>query len=127
MDFNMNWYQQLKDSAKGLKAEIIPIYYALLDKRTPLIAKIFAGITVAYLISPIDLIPDFIPVLGILDDLIIIPILIKITIGFIPKNLIEEIKNNKDLKIKLGKSWWFALPIILLYSYLLYLLISYFI
>lgn len=127
MDFNMNWYQQLKDSAKRIKAEIIPIYYALLDKRTPLIAKIFAGITVAYLISPIDLIPDFIPVLGILDDLIIIPILIKITIGFIPKNLIEEIKNNKDLKIKLGKSWWFALPIILLYSYLLYLLISYFI
>lgn len=65
--------QKLKENVKKLKQETVPIYQALFDPRTPLSAKIVAGLTIAYLLSPIDLIPDFIPVLGLLDDLIIVP------------------------------------------------------
>lgn len=65
--------QKLKENVKKLKQETVPIYHALFDSRTPVMAKILAALTVAYLLSPIDLIPDFIPVLGLLDDLIIVP------------------------------------------------------
>ena len=83
----MKLFQKLKETVNRLKQEIVPLYYALFDKRTPIIAKIFAAITVGYLLSPIDLIPDFIPVLGFLDDLIIVPLLIKFTITLIPKHI----------------------------------------
>ena len=65
--------QKLKENVKKLKQETFPIYNALFDSRTPVMAKILAALTVAYLLSPIDLIPDFIPVLGLLDGLIIVP------------------------------------------------------
>lgn len=116
---------KLKQKVKILKQEIVPIYYALFDKRTPLAAKILAGVTVGYLLSPIDLIPDFIPLIGLLDDIIIVPIMIRITIKLIPKNIIEDIKKNQDPEIKPRERWYFALPIIFLYSYLLYFAISY--
>lgn len=77
--------QKLKENVKKLKQETVPIYHALFDSRTPVMAKILAALTVAYLLSPIDLIPDFIPVLGLLDDLIIVPLLIKATLELIPK------------------------------------------
>ena len=63
----------LKERAKKLKTDIPAIFLALKDHETPLLAKIFAGITVIYALSPIDLVPDFIPVLGYLDDLILLP------------------------------------------------------
>jgi len=62
-----------KERAQKLKSDIPAIFLALKDKDTPIIAKILAAVTVAYALSPIDLIPDFIPVLGYLDDLIILP------------------------------------------------------
>lgn len=58
----------LKARAKKLKTDIPALFLALKDKKTPILAKIFAGITVAYALSPIDLVPDFIPVMGYLDD-----------------------------------------------------------
>lgn len=112
---------KLKGKVKKLKEEIVPIYYALFDKRIPLVAKILAGLTIGYLLSPIDLIPDFIPVIGLLDDLIIVPLLITATIKLIPKPVIEDIKEHKDLEKRLSKKWYFAVPIVLLYGYLLYL------
>ncbi len=117
---------KLKEKVKKLKLEIVPVYYALFDRRTPLIAKILAGITIGYFLSPIDLIPDFIPVLGLVDDIIIVPLLISATIKLIPKAIIEDIKKNKDIEKTLRKSWLFALPILLVYSYLLYSMIIYF-
>ena len=70
---NMN---KLKDRAKKLKTDIPAVFLALKDKRTPWYAKILAAVIVVYALSPIDLIPDFIPVFGYLDDLIILPALI---------------------------------------------------
>jgi len=112
--------KRLKEAAKKLKREIVPIYFALFDKRTPLLAKLLAWITVGYLLSPIDLIPDFIPVLGILDDLLLVPFLITITLKLIPREVIEEIRKRKDLDVSLKKRWYLAIPIVLLYGVLVY-------
>jgi uncharacterized membrane protein YkvA (DUF1232 family) len=60
--------------------------------RTPRVSKIFLGIAIAYAASPVDLIPDFIPVIGYLDDLLIIPLCIWIAIRFVPENVITECK-----------------------------------
>lgn len=106
------WFQ---DKVKQLKRETLTVYACLKDKRTPLIAKIFAGITVAYLLSPIDLIPDFIPILGLLDDLILVPFLIKITISLIPDALYQEIKSKVNTEEVLQKKWYLAIPVLLIY------------
>jgi uncharacterized membrane protein YkvA (DUF1232 family) len=60
----------LKDKVKNLKKDIPAVYIALKHKETPIIAKILAAIVVVYALSPVDLIPDFVPVIGFLDDLI---------------------------------------------------------
>ena len=70
----------LKVRAKKLKTDIPALFLALKDDNTPIIAKIFAGITVAYALSPVDLVPDFIPVLGYLNDVILLPMLVALTI-----------------------------------------------
>jgi uncharacterized membrane protein YkvA (DUF1232 family) len=106
---------RLKTLVRKLKEEIVPIYYALLDKRTPVIAKLMAVLTLGYMLSPIDLIPDFVPVLGLLDDLILVPVLIKITLSLIPIPLIQEFKSKVTKDQKLPKKWYFAIPIILIY------------
>lgn len=109
----------LKEKAKLLKREVVVIYYALLDKRTPFLAKIIATITVGYMLSPIDLIPDFIPALGILDDLLLVPLLIKISVSLIPKSILEDIRLKVNAGEKLHKKWYFAVPVILIYFLIL--------
>lgn len=74
----------LKERARQLKIDIPAVFLSLKSKETPVLAKLVAGITVAYALSPIDLIPDFIPVLGYLDDVITLPVLIALTIKLIP-------------------------------------------
>ena len=77
----------LKERAKKLKRDVPAVFLALKDRETPLLAKITAAVTVAYALSPIDLIPDFIPVLGYLDDVLLLPALIALTIRLIPKEV----------------------------------------
>lgn len=122
----MKAFQKFKTIIRQLKQEIVPLYFALFDKRTPITAKIFAGITVGYLLSPIDLVPDFIPVLGLLDDLIIVPLLIKFTLTLIPKHIIEDIKTKIDNQQKLPQKWYYALPNILIYIVLIILTLRYY-
>lgn len=107
----------LKEHAKKLKTDIPAVFLALKDRKTPLIAKITAGITVAYALSPIDLIPDFIPVLGYLDDVILLPALIALTIKLIPKNVWTECQKKSENMWTDGrpKKWYFAIPIILIW------------
>jgi len=64
---------KLNEWARALKRESLALYYAARDPRTPWYAKLLAGAIVAYALSPIDLIPDFIPVLGLVDDLLLLP------------------------------------------------------
>lgn len=104
----------LKKKAKQLKTKIAALFLALKRKDTPLPAKIVAGITVGYALSPIDLIPDFIPILGYLDDIIILPLLISLAIKLIPKEIMAECKGQAINMWQNGKpkKWVFALPII---------------
>jgi uncharacterized membrane protein YkvA (DUF1232 family) len=73
-----------------LKKEIIILYYALRDKRTSVVAKLPAVLSVIYLLSPVDLIPDFIPFFGYVDDIIIVPLLLNLAIRLLPADVREE-------------------------------------
>jgi uncharacterized membrane protein YkvA (DUF1232 family) len=81
-----NW----KQSARRLKMETFAIYLAYRDPRTPWYARLFAILVVAYAFSPIDLIPDPIPVLGYLDDLVLVPLGIALTIKMIPPHVLTD-------------------------------------
>ena len=108
----------LKLRAKKLKTDIPAIFLALKDKDTSIIAKIFAGITVAYALSPVDLVPDFIPVLGYLDDLILLPMLVALTIKFIPQDVLERNRKKAEGIWQNGKpeKWYYAIPIIVIWA-----------
>jgi uncharacterized membrane protein YkvA (DUF1232 family) len=86
----MKFVARLKERAKALKVEIFAIYIAYRDPRVPWYARIFAACVVGYAFSPIDLIPDPIPILGYLDDLILVPLGIKLAIKMIPANVMAE-------------------------------------
>lgn len=86
----------LKARAKRLKTDIPAVFLALRRKETPLGAKILAAVTVAYALSPIDLIPDFIPVLGYLDDVLLLPFFIALTIRRIPKDVLDDCRAQAE-------------------------------
>jgi uncharacterized membrane protein YkvA (DUF1232 family) len=83
-----------KDKARRLKAEVFALYLAYKDPRVPWYARLFALCVVGYAFSPIDLIPDPIPVLGYLDDLILIPLGIALAIRMIPKDVLGECREK---------------------------------
>lgn len=115
-----------KDRAKKLKSDIPAVFIALKKKETPVTAKIFAGITIGYALSPIDFIPDFIPVIGLLDDIILLPIFIAITIQFIPEEIFKQCRIEAENLWNNGKPkrWYFAIPIILAWIVLIFLIIK---
>lgn len=86
----MTLMQTLKRQARALKSETLALYLAARDPRVPWYAKVLVAAIVAYALSPIDLIPDFIPILGYLDDLIIIPLGIALVLRMIPADVLEE-------------------------------------
>jgi uncharacterized membrane protein YkvA (DUF1232 family) len=107
----------LRARARKLKAEMHVLAVAYRDKRTPVFAKILIGVTIAYLLSPIDLIPDFIPVLGILDDLLIVPLLITLSIRLIPTVVLADARlyvQENAVTFKKNR-WWMAVIIVLIW------------
>lgn len=82
--------------AKHYKREITAIMYALKHEKTPWYAKVLAVIVVGYALSPIDFIPDFIPVIGYLDDLLLLPLGIALTIKLIPKDVFEQCREQAE-------------------------------
>ena len=108
---------KLKDRAKRLKTDVPAVFLALKEKRTPWYAKILAAIVVVYALSPIDLIPDFIPVLGYLDDLIILPALIALCVKCIPAEVFEDCRNRATHLWGSGKpvKWYYAIPFALIW------------
>ena len=86
----------MRDWARSMKRDVVAIYLAARDPRVPWYAKAVALTVAAYALSPIDLIPDFIPVLGYLDDLIIVPIGIAFVRRLIPRELLEEHRKIAD-------------------------------
>lgn len=116
----------LKERAKQLKKDIPAMFLSLKSKDTPLVAKVLAVITVGYALSPIDLIPDFIPVLGYLDDIIILPALIALTIRLIPHDTLERFRSEAEGMWQNGKprKWYYALPIALIWLFVIWLIIK---
>lgn len=91
---------RLKDWARSLKRDVIALWLAARDPRVPLGAKLVAGAVAAYALSPIDLIPDFIPVLGYLDDLLIVPAGIWLALRLIPPALMDELRSRSEAEAK---------------------------
>ena len=108
-----------------MKTDIPALFLALKDKDTPILAKILAGITVAYALSPIDFIPDFIPVLGYLDDVILLPMFVALTIKFIPDEVLEKYRKQAKGMWNDGKpkKWYYAIPIVLIWVLIIALIL----
>ena len=106
-------FQKWRQRARQLKIETYAIYLAYKDPRVPWYARVFAACVVAYAFSPIDLIPDFIPVLGYLDDLILVPLGIALAIKMIPPDVLTECREKAQLEMSLGKPTnWIAASVI---------------
>ncbi len=85
---------QLKSRARALKTETYALYLAARDSRTPWVARALVFLVVAYALSPVDLIPDFIPVLGYLDDLVIVPAGIALALALIPPEVMAQAREK---------------------------------
>ena len=111
---------------REIKTDIPAIFLLLKDKDTSIIAKVFAGITVAYALSPVDLVPDFIPVLGYLDDIILLPMLVALTIKFIPQDVLERNRKQAEGMWQEGKpkKWYYAIPIIVIWLIIIGLILK---
>lgn len=111
---------KLKEKARELKTKLSALFLAYKRGDTPLIAKIAAAIAVGYALSPIDLIPDFVPLLGYLDDIVILPLLIALAVKLIPKNIMEEcLVQAKNLwQGRKPIRWRYAVPIIALWLFI---------
>lgn len=83
-------FERLKSVGKGLKRELAVYQLVLRDRRTPRAAKILLGMAVGYALMPFDLIPDFIPIIGHLDDALILPLLIVLALKMIPREVVAE-------------------------------------
>src|SRR6266498_1764225 len=92
-----------KERAKELKIQVYALYLAYKDPRVPLPARIFAACVVGYAFSPIDLIPDPIPILGYLDDLLLVPLGIALAIRMIPPGVLAECREKSREVMKQGK------------------------
>ncbi|ASJ51575.1 hypothetical protein ABE07_13810 [Bacillus thuringiensis] len=109
--------QKMKKWARNLKKQLLVLYLAYRDERVPWYAKLFTMLVVAYAFSPIDLIPDFIPILGYLDDLILVPLGVYLALKLIPKEVLEDCKRKVEERqtISKPKNWITGIIIITLW------------
>ncbi len=98
-----HWLASWKRRARQLKVELYALYLAYRDPRVPLYARVFAACVVGYAFSPIDLIPDFIPILGYLDDLVIIPVGVVVALKMIPAAVMKDCRIHAQEVMKQGK------------------------
>lgn len=111
--------------ARRLRAEIHALYLAARDPRTPWYAKVLAAFIIGYALSPIDLIPDFIPVLGYLDDVVIVPAAIALLIRLIPTGVLQECREKaRSQPMSLRKNWIAGIIIVSIWLLLIYVVLS---
>jgi uncharacterized membrane protein YkvA (DUF1232 family) len=105
---------RLKQRARQLKQETCALFLAYRDPRVPWYAKVFAACVVAYAFSPLDLIPDFVPVLGYLDDLILVPLGIALALRMIPAEVMAESRVKAEAALSGGQPRnWIAAAVII--------------
>jgi uncharacterized membrane protein YkvA (DUF1232 family) len=93
----MPWFEKLRQRARELNREVAALLLAARHPRTTWYAKLLMLLIVAYAVSPIDLIPDFIPVVGLLDDLLLLPLGIALVLRFIPKGVMAECRAQAQM------------------------------
>lgn len=103
---------RLAEWAHALKRESLALYYAARDPRTPWYAKVVAGAVVAYALSPIDLIPDFVPVLGYLDDLLLLPLGIWLALRLVPAPVLADARRRAEATLEQPASRTAAVAIV---------------
>ncbi|MCA1030815.1 DUF1232 domain-containing protein [Bacillus timonensis] len=110
--------EKIRSWARNLKQKVFVLYFAYKDKRVPWFAKLFTACVVAYAFSPIDLIPDFIPILGYLDDVIIVPLGILLSLKMIPSVVLSDCETKAIEMMKQGKqkNWMMGSVIVLIWS-----------
>jgi uncharacterized membrane protein YkvA (DUF1232 family) len=116
---NRGWasaaWARWKQRVKQLKLETWTVYLAYRDPRTPWYARLFAVFVVGYALSPIDLVPDFVPVLGYLDDLILVPLGLALALKMIPQTVLDECREKARLELGQSKlSSWQAGALVIL-------------
>lgn len=114
-----------KERAKQLKNDIYTLYLAYKDPRVPWYVKVFIAMIIGYALSPVDLIPDFIPILGLLDDLIIIPLGISLSLKMIPKEVLKECRQKAEHEPIDSKSKWIvAIIVVLIWLFIVYVVLK---
>lgn len=106
---------RLKGWARGLKRDVVALWLAARDPRAPWTAKVLAGAVAAYALSPIDLIPDFIPVLGYLDDLVLVPLGIALAVRLIPAPMMADLRARAEALLERPSSRGAAVVIVILW------------
>ncbi len=108
-----------KKRARALKVQTFALYFAYRDPRTPWYAKAFTALVVAYAFSPIDLIPDFIPLLGYLDDFVLIPLGVSLAVRMIPAQVMEACQAKAEDSRETGKPEFRAMVAVVIAVWLL--------
>ncbi|MBJ7882531.1 YkvA family protein [Gelidibacter salicanalis] len=120
----MSILKNIKNKSKKLMQELIVLHLAYKNPKTPWTAKALIVLIIGYALSPIDLIPDFIPVIGLLDDLILLPLVIYWAIKLIPKDILEECRvKAKTHQWNKRKSWTAAIIIAIIWILIVYFII----
>lgn len=108
-----------------IRRELLALHYAYSNPGTGLLPRILILLTLGYALSPIDLIPDFIPVIGYLDDIVMIPVLIHLSIKLIPDAVMQDARNKAEkAEIKLRTRWCFGFIFIILWIIIILLVIN---
>ncbi len=113
-----------KQRIQSLKTEVYALFLATKDPRVPWYAKVLMALVIGYAISPIDLIPDFIPILGQLDDLIIVPAGIALVVKMIPKDVMEECRQKvRDEPVSTRTKWIVAFLVVSIWIFAAFLIL----
>ncbi|PRW05805.1 PF06803 family [Chlorella sorokiniana] len=119
-----SWWARCKAAAKRLKREVLALHYAIQDPRVGWLPRLVALLALAYALSPVDLIPDFIPVLGLVDDLLVLPGLLLLARRLIPADVMEAGRQRAEREpLRLHKNWGMALLFFAMWDALLLALV----
>ena len=115
----------LRERAAKLKADVAAVCLAMKRRETPWCAKALAAVTVCYALSPLDLVPDFIPVLGYLDDVILLPALIALTVRCIPPDVMDACRAEAAAGLSAGskQKLLYALPVVAVWGAALFFIV----
>jgi uncharacterized membrane protein YkvA (DUF1232 family) len=118
--------KRLKEKTDKLKRDLVAVYYAYKHPQVGVLPKILIFLALAYALSPIDLIPDFIPVIGFLDDILIVPALIYLSLRFIPEEIMLECRLKAETEPPVfKKNWIMAVIIIIIWALAIYFFAAY--